>query len=160
VSARPADTLVEVPNLTLSTLDEARVALARRGLKLGRVDARNAPQARPGLVLEQSVQPAGRVATGTPVNVVVAAAPAAGGVAQQDGKAGKAGKPATQPAGTLAQDSWVAQAGEPVRVTVDALCGKRVLLAYQRCVERECAKAVHADDPLCRTQPPAATGGN
>ena len=55
---------------------------------------------------------------------------------------------------------WDTRATEPVRVTVESLCGKRVLLAYQRCVDRACANAVHADDPLCRQAPPVASGGN
>jgi hypothetical protein len=128
LAARPAETLIEVPNMALYTVEEARTALARRGLRLGRVDARSGA-ARPGLVLEQSAAPFTKLPAGAVVHIVVAAAP-------------------------------VSPAGAPVQQTVEALCGKRVLLAYHRCVERECAKPTHAADPLCRAAPAAPTGGN
>jgi hypothetical protein len=155
ISARPVETLVEVPNVTQHSLEEARGALARRGLKLGRVESRSAA-AKAGLVLEQSVQPMARVAAGSAVNLVVAAA-------------GPAPTPPPNPAPKTSSGpgqpvpgapGWDTRATEPVRVTVESLCGKRVLLAYQRCVDRACANAVHADDPLCRQAPPVASGGN
>jgi hypothetical protein len=131
LAARPAETLIEVPNMALYTVEEARSALARRGLRLGRVDARSGA-ARPGLVLEQSAAPFTKLPAGAVVNIVVAAAPAAP----------------------------VAPPGAPAQQTVEALCGKRVLLAYQRCVQRECAKPAHAADPLCREAPATPTSGN
>jgi len=63
----------EVPNLSLYSLDEARAALAARGLQLGEVAARANGAARAGLVLEQHPAPFERVPAGTRVSLVVSA---------------------------------------------------------------------------------------
>ena len=63
--------LVEVPAVRLMTLRRARESLQAAGLAVGQVRVVYDPNARPRVVLRQSVEPASRAARGTAVDLVV-----------------------------------------------------------------------------------------
>jgi serine/threonine-protein kinase len=65
----------DVPDLSASSLDEARSTLERMGLRLGDVTERADSLVAPGTVLDQSPQPGSLVDRGAVVAVVVAIAP-------------------------------------------------------------------------------------
>ncbi len=65
----------DVPDLSTSSLDEAREALDRLGLRLGEVTERPDSLAAPGTVLSQSPQPGSVLDRGAAVSVVVAVVP-------------------------------------------------------------------------------------
>ena len=65
-----------VPQLIGLTLDAAREALARVGLRLDNAQRRTVPNATPGTIVAQAPSAGVRVRPGAGVTVVVAAAPA------------------------------------------------------------------------------------
>jgi len=62
----------EIPGLTGSTLGDARRALERAGLRIGRVERKQTSRAEPGTVIEQSPEPGALVPRDSRVSVVVA----------------------------------------------------------------------------------------